>query len=404
MTASPEKELPTRTKDAVASGAVEAFPRDDFDRNVWCVLGVPIDMADIEVAVGAIDAAARERRPLSFVTPNVNWLVRAANDKGARRQMLNADLSLADGAPLALAARLLGAPLKGRVAGSDVFEALRRRPPFSNRRLRVFFFGGRDGAAQAAHDALGRSGGGLAPAGWLNPGFGDVASMSTDEIIGAINDADADFVVVALGAAKGQAWIDANHARLTAPVIAHLGAVVDFTAGTIARAPHWVAASGLEWAWRIGQEPALWRRYFLDAIGLARIGMFRLLPQILAGRSRAAAASTVKLERLGGRTFIRLSGDFVGASIQPVRAAFRKAASYGAPVALDLGELGSVDGAFLGLVLMLEKSLPEDALEIAAASQRARKLLAVNGMKYPAAPMAPSFSGEEDAGAQAAAI
>jgi len=404
MTASPEKELLNRTDSVIASGAVEAFPRDDFDRNVWCVLGVPIDMADIEGAVGAIDAAARERRPLSFVTPNVNWLVRAANDKDARRQILNADLSLADGAPLALAARLLGAPLKGRVAGSDVFEALRRRPSYSNRRLRVFFFGGREGSAQAAHEALGRSGGGLASAGWLNPGFGDVASMSTDEIIGVINDADADFVVVALGAAKGQAWIDANRARLTAPVIAHLGAVVDFTAGTIARAPHWVAASGLEWAWRIGQEPALWRRYFLDALGLARIGMFRLLPQILAGEPRAKAEAKITLERLGRRTFIRLSGDFVGASIQSARAAFREAASYGSPVALDLGEAGSIDGAFLGLVLMLEKSLPEGALEIADASRRVRKLLAANGMQYPPAPMAPSFSGEEDAGAQAAAI
>src|SRR5690606_26103018 len=118
---------------------------------------------------------------------------------------------------------------KARVAGADLFEALRARE--GGRPLRVFFFGGREGSAEAAHAALARAPGGLEAAGWLNPGFGDVETMSTDDILAAIDAAAPDFVVVSLGAAKGQAWIERNGARLKAPVIAHLGAVVDFTAG-----------------------------------------------------------------------------------------------------------------------------------------------------------------------------
>ena len=111
--------------------AVAPLRRDDFDRDVWCLMGLAVDAADITRAVAAIDDAVRTRRKLSFVTPNVNFLARAMKDEGARRDILNADLSLADGAPLVAMAKMLGVPLKSRVAGSDLFEALRRRPAFA---------------------------------------------------------------------------------------------------------------------------------------------------------------------------------------------------------------------------------------------------------------------------------
>ncbi|HBS35810.1 MAG TPA: N-acetylglucosaminyldiphospho-UDP N-acetyl-beta-D-mannosaminyltransferase, partial [Parvularcula sp.] len=210
---------------------------DDFDRDVWSVLGVPIDRLNTAEALAAIERAARDGARLSFVTPNVNFLVRATQDEAERRRIIDADLSLVDGAPLVLIGRLLGMKALTRCAGSDIFEALRKRASFGGRGLRVFFFGGRDGAAEAAAAALKAERRGLQPVGAINPGFGDVEAMSAPAIINAINEAAPDFLVVALGASKGQEWIDANQDRLTAPVIAHLGAVVDFTAGTIARAP-----------------------------------------------------------------------------------------------------------------------------------------------------------------------
>ena len=76
--------------------AVAPLRRDDFDRDVWCLMGLAIDAADITRAIAEIDDASRTRRQLSFVTPNVNFLVRAMSDPAARREILNADLSLAD--------------------------------------------------------------------------------------------------------------------------------------------------------------------------------------------------------------------------------------------------------------------------------------------------------------------
>ncbi|WP_425407751.1 WecB/TagA/CpsF family glycosyltransferase [Hyphococcus sp.] len=341
-----------------------SFERDDFDRDVWCLMGLPVDIADIDRAVASIDRAVRDGARLSFVTPNVNFLVRALRDQKARREIINADLSLVDGAPLVAMAKLLGVPVTSRVAGSDLFEVLRRRPGFSGRKLRVFFFGGRDGAAEAAANAVNKEKGGIEAAGFYNPGHGDVDSMSTDAIIERINETSPDFVMVALGAAKGQAWIERNRDRLTAPITAHLGAVVDFTAGGVARAPRWMQRTGLEWAWRIKEEPSLWKRYFLDARALLMIAATRLAPQMTGRRKSGGTKPAAFIERTAGSVEIILSGDLTHGALRPVRDAFRTAAAEGRPVCLNFTKVLSFDRAFLGLVLMLEKNLAAKAAQI----------------------------------------
>jgi N-acetylglucosaminyldiphosphoundecaprenol N-acetyl-beta-D-mannosaminyltransferase len=361
-----------------------AISADDFDRDVWCVLGLPIDCVTLAEAVLRVETSARDRRRLNFVTPNVNILVRSLRDPDARRQILDADLSLADGAPVVALARLLGAPLRERAAGSDLFEALRQRPGFHGRRLKVFFFGGRDGAGEAACHRLNADRGGVECVGWLNPGFGDVASMSGPDVIDAINQASPDFVVVALGAAKGHEWIYRNFNRLQAPVIAHLGAVIDFTAGKIRRAPGWVARIGFEWAWRIFAEPALWRRYAFDAVRLAVIGWARLGAQLSAGRPVGAPAAVAVARDRNGRCVIELGGDLCRESLAPVRDAFRQAVRAGTDVTLRFSAKSSVDRAFLGQVLMLEKLLARRGLGIAACgmNRRVRALFSANMMNY----------------------
>lgn len=368
-----------------AGEATASFVGDDFDRDVWSVLGLPIDVATAPDAVQAIERAARDRMRLSFVTPNVNFLVRALRNPDARRELVNADLSLVDGAPLVAIGRLLGAPLKERCAGSDVFDALRRRPGFPGRRLRVFFFGGREGAAAAAAAAVELEQRGVESAGHLNPGSGDVASMSTDAVIEKINAADADFVLVALGAAKGQSWIDRNRGRLSAPIVAHLGAVVDFTAGTVRRAPGWVRRLNLEWAYRIGEEPALWRRYWDDAAALLGIVATRLPAALTAGGQATGVRAACAVERCGPTCRLALSGDLVAGALDEVRRAFRDAATSGDRITLDLSAAGRIDAAFLGLVLMLEKVLGEKngAIAVAGASPMHRRLLKAHAAPYP---------------------
>jgi N-acetylglucosaminyldiphosphoundecaprenol N-acetyl-beta-D-mannosaminyltransferase len=366
--------------------ALRPFDRDDFDRDVWSVLGLPIDVATAPQAVEAIERAVRDRTPLSFVTPNVNFLVRALRDAEARRQIIETDLSLVDGAPLVAIGRLLGAPIKERCAGSDVFDALRRRAGFPGRRLKVFFFGGREGAAKAAAAAIDAEKRGVESAGFLDPGAGDVASMSTDDIINRINAANADFVLVALGAAKGQEWIDRNRRRLGAPVVSHLGAVIDFAAGTIARAPLWVRRLNLEWAWRIKEEPALWRRYSSDAISFAAIVVERLIPALMTkGGKDKGEPATASLARNADRTVISFDGDLKAGELEAARRAFRNAARDRRDVVLDLGDAGRLDAAFLGLLLMLEKNLREQgrAIMVAGASAAQRRLFRAHALPYP---------------------
>ena len=377
----------------LASPFASPFARDDFDRDVWSVLGLPIDVMIAPQAVQAIEIAARDRRPLSFVTPNVNFLVRALASPEARRQIIDTDLSLVDGAPLVAIGRLAGVPLKERCAGSDVFEALRLRPGFAGRRLRVFFFGGREGAAAAAAAAVDAEQRGVESAGWLNPGHGDLDSMSSDAIIREINGSGADFVLVALGAAKGQAWIDRNRGRLDAPVVAHLGAVIDFAAGEVRRAPKFISRIGLEWAWRIKEDPALWRRYWGDGIALASIIAQRLVPALAAGGTGAAAPAAATLRLGKGGLVIALSGDLVASGRDPIRRAFRSAAAEGRDVILDFERAGRLDASFVGLVLMLEKNLRPNAavIRLANAKRAHRRIFAANAIDYadvdPASPI-----------------
>lgn len=332
--------------------------RDDFDRDVWSILGVPIDVANINDALGAIDLAKRTGERLSIVTPNVNWFVRSFSDQTARAEMIDADLSLVDGAPLVKIAQSLGAPITSRVAGSDLFEALRRRPGFASSKIKVFFFGGRDGAAETAVEALNKEGGGVEAVGSFNPGFGDVESMSSDAIIDTINASNADFVVVALGAAKGQAWITHNIDRLEAPVVSHLGAVVDFTAGSINRAPAAFQRSGLEWLWRIKEEPSLWVRYAKDAMALGAIAMTRILPALWAKQTAGSNEAAHAIGEFGTDVSrIKLQGALRHGELGRIRQLFREAAARGRNVEITFDEGCTADAAFLGQYLMLEKQL-----------------------------------------------
>ena len=372
---------------ADAYGAeITALRRDDFDRDVWCVLGLPIDIADVTQAVAAIDDAARTRQQLSFVTPNINWLVRAMRDDAVRRETLDTDLSLVDGVPLLAMAKLLGVPVPSRVAGSDLFDALRRRPGFAGRKLKVFFFGGRDGAAESAAAAVNKEDRGVEATGWRNPGFGDVESMSDAATIDAINAANPDFVVVALGAAKGHAWVHRNRARLNAPVTAHLGAVVDFVAGGIARAPKWMQRAGLEWLWRIKEEPALWRRYAGDAAALAKIALKNIAPQLGRAQISTSSKAEVSVENAPALTLVKVSGDIGQANLRPVREAFRWAAQRGVTTRLDFSALGDFDRSFLGQILMLEKHLVRAGaqLQINGTSKAHQDIMRANMMVYSA--------------------
>ena len=132
--------------------------------------------------------------------------------------------------------------------------------------------------AEIAARALNSRPGGVKVVGWFYPGFCSAEEMSRNDIIDRINSSGADFLVVALGSQKGNLWLQRNHHRLRIPVRAHFGATLNFQAGTVARAPSVMQKLGLEWLWRIKEEPYLWKRYWNDGRAMLRLLLTHVLP------------------------------------------------------------------------------------------------------------------------------
>lgn len=327
----------------------------DFHRDVYCLLGLPFDAVDMAGAVQCVRGAAAQRTPCFISTPNLNFLIGCRTDSQFRDSVIHSELSVADGMPLVWIARWLGIPIRERVAGSDLFEELKKG---TSTRLMVYFFGGMEGVAEAACRRLNAEPSGLVCAGYESPGFGSVEEMSSDESIAKINASGADFLVVSLSAKKGQAWIEHNRARISVAVISNLGATLNFAAGTVKRAPAWMQNIGLEWLWRIKEEPMLWRRYFGEAVALLALLATRVLPYAWYLRRHKADAeglATARVETSEDRQnyVVRLRGAWTQANIAPLRDCFSKAVLTGKDVRLEMGGVPYVDTAFVGLVMLL---------------------------------------------------
>lgn len=326
-------------------------PRTDFQRPVHCLLGLPFDAVNIREAVDRIGTAAELHSPCFLSTPNLNFVVASQHDPAFRDSVIRSDLSVADGMPLVWLARLVGVPIPERVAGSDIFEAFMRG---EGRPLKVFFFGGPDGVAEAACARLNAIPGPVRCVGYISPGMGPVEQMSRPEYIERINRSGADFVAVALGARKGQAWIERNRRALNAPVVSHLGAVVNFIAGTVSRAPVVVRRLGLEWLWRIKEEPALWRRYAADALALAQLLILRILPSMVRRAPPAGRVPADASLKLGGRsTRLTLAGSWSDADLPNLRRMLETATRVPADIDLDILGLVEFDEAFIGTLMLL---------------------------------------------------
>lgn len=329
----------------------------DFFRPVHCLLGLPFDAVTEDEALALLERARQQRSRCFLSTPNLNFLIASQADPAFRQSVCRSDLSVADGMPVVWFGRLLGLPLRERVSGSGLFERLRRS---AGRPWRVFFFGGPPGVAERACERLAANREGVEAAGWLYPGFGSVSDMSRPDWIDTINRSEADFVLVSLGSAKGQAWITHNLAQLRAPVISHLGAVVNFVAGSVRRAPVWMQRSGLEWVWRIREEPKLWQRYGRDGAAALKLVATRVLPLFLLDRLQPPAPAEharAEVRPLPGDGGVSLHGAWAHDNLLPVREAFTRLAARGGAIRLDMADVSGIDSAFAGLLLLLDATL-----------------------------------------------
>jgi N-acetylglucosaminyldiphosphoundecaprenol N-acetyl-beta-D-mannosaminyltransferase len=217
--------------------------------------------------------------------------------------------------------------------------------------------------------------------------------MSSAAIIDEINAAKPDFVVVALGAKKGQAWIQKNRGQLNAPVISHLGAVINFVAGSVERAPMVWQRFGLEWVWRIKQEPVLWKRYLLDGFAFAGLMVTKVFPLVIYDRVlkiKSGFNSPCVIEWLGdGKDVVRLVGSFKHQELQSVKV-FLSSILNGKTVelgsnnlVLDFTDVEYIDGAFIATLMLFQRALEKQGklLTITNVSARIKRILTMNNVR-----------------------
>jgi N-acetylglucosaminyldiphosphoundecaprenol N-acetyl-beta-D-mannosaminyltransferase len=309
----------------------------------------------------SIEAAAKHRIPFVISTPNLNFLVNSQSDAEFRETLLMSDLCPADGMPIIWIAMLIGIPIRTRIAGSDIFEALKAYPRSAP--LKVVLFGASEGAAAAASKRLNSDSASLKCVGWVYPGFANVDELSQDQFIEKINASNADFLVAGLGAKKGQLWLRRNHDRLCIPIRSHLGAVINFQAGTIRRAPQAMQKCGLEWLWRIKEEPLLWKRYWNDGKVLLRLLLTHVLPLMvwtrwldLKYRRRTQDLSVTKIVD-DTSVAVHLSGCATARHLDKLILVLEEAISLNKKLTIDFSGILTIDARFLGLLLMLRKKL-----------------------------------------------
>lgn len=322
------------------------------------ILGMPFDKVTTNDALDIFGGMIASGKPHYVVTPNVDFAVQAQHDRELRRILAGADLVLCDGMPLVWASRVLGNALPERVTGSDIVPKLLQEA--ARRQWRVFFLGGSEGSvALAAQNATARFPG-LQMVGAYSPPFKPLPEMNHEEILCKIRAAQPDILLVAFGCPKQEKWISQNYQAAGVPLCIGVGATIDFLAGKVQRAPRWMQRSGMEWLFRLLQEPRrLFRRYYTDLKVFTQAvtrQWWKLRPSFLTTRPGLARSETLAF---GDIEFIRCSGRLDAETVHRFQELWSLPATNHAHLLLDLSEVKFIDSSGVGVLIRSQKQLNE---------------------------------------------
>jgi N-acetylglucosaminyldiphosphoundecaprenol N-acetyl-beta-D-mannosaminyltransferase len=264
--------------------------REECPVVVW---GLPLVPDTFDQALDRIDRLIAARRPSFFVTANLNYAMLSDRDERLKRLNERAAFMLADGMPLVWWSRLGPRPLPERVAGSDLIYGMCERAAAKGHR--IYLLGAAPGVAAEAAVALARRYPALQVVGHECPPFRSLTAEEQEAQIARIHVARPDILFLAFGQPKGEMWILENLDRAGIPVTVQVGASLDFVAGRVRRSPKWMRNTGLEWAYRLAQEPRrLAKRYLDNALFLIRAAFaarFRRERRLSVRQKRSSAAT-----------------------------------------------------------------------------------------------------------------
>lgn len=242
------------------------------------MMGCRIDNLTMAETVDRIGQFIASGKPHQHVVVNVDKLVKAQRDPELRAIINNCQLVSADGMPVVWASHLLGKPLKERVAGIDIFEALMQRAAQTG--WRVYLLGAREEVVGAVRSIYTKKYPGLAIAGHRD---GYWSPQEEAAVADEIRASKTDILFVAISSPKKEQFLGRWQQHMQVPFAMGVGGTFDVAAGRVKRAPLWMQRTGLEWFFRFLQEPRrMFRRYFIDDLAF-----FRLLATELVAQRRS---------------------------------------------------------------------------------------------------------------------
>ena len=205
-------------------------------------------------------ASLETPQPQYVVTANVDHIVRLENPGEFREAYSRADLAIADGKPVVWLSHIQGQSLPARITGVDLFESVCASSDRHN--IRLYMLGSTPARSLDAARNLQASHPNLQIVGRFT---GLISNETTSEVVEGIRDAKPNLVAVCLGSPKQENWVYRHLDVLPPAVYLCIGGTIDIVSKHVRRAPHWIQDLGLEWMYRLIQEPKrLWRRYMQD--------------------------------------------------------------------------------------------------------------------------------------------
>ena len=325
-------------------------------RQMLILLGIPIDNLTMDETIGRIEEFVRIGRATGkthqVATVNTDFLVKSLEDAALRDLLQHIDLCTADGMPLVWGSRLLGVPLKERVAGSDLVPLLAQRAAENGTTL--YFMGSGTGVAAQAAATLENRYPGLRVVGTSSP-YWNPDKPFDPAILTEIKTLKPDILLVALGNPKQELWIKQYGAEVGVPVAIGIGASLDFIVGVTKRAPVWMQNTGLEWVARLVQEPGrLWKRYLL---GLTKFGPSLLKQWWLMCRKEQFSAEPFRIDvrAIGDTTILNLRGDLSLQRSQKLLKSGQRALARRHHLTVNLADVATIDCSAIGTLMELYK-------------------------------------------------
>ena len=334
-------------------------------RKLIIILGIPIDDLNMTSVMERLERFIQVGRSMQkthqIVTVNTDFIVKSAHDPELRFLLQEADLATADGMPLVWGARLLGVDLKERVTGADLVPALAKTA--AEKGYSIYLLGAGPGVAEKAGKVMQERYPGLKIAGVQSPPFQPIEATDP-AIIDEIRAAQPDILMVALGNPKQEKWIQRFGPVLGVPVMIGVGGSLDFIAGVTRRAPDWMQRSGLEWFYRLTQEPKrLWKRYFNDLF---------VFTWLFARQLWAMRHSLLRTDHLPftdffimkDATMINVHGRLTVANVEDFRETSRKVLAVSQNVIINLEKATFLDSSAIGALVGLAKEVRANGGEL----------------------------------------